>query len=184
MKKRYLKMVRRAYRYLRHPRIKKYPWLVAITKPLFDRILWQPCRRTVAGGLSIGLFCAMLPIPFQTLLAALACMRARVNIPIAMATCWISNPITHPPLIVLQLNLGNWIREKVNIPLPFDNPMHIKFLGLNITGSPADFVTGFLIMGAALSILAYPIVYSISAFFPHKEKRLSLEREEESKDSE
>ncbi|MFK7910006.1 MAG: DUF2062 domain-containing protein [Akkermansiaceae bacterium] len=175
MKRRYLRLVRRAYRYLRHPHIRKRPWLVALTKPLFERDLWQPCRYTVAGGVSIGLFCAMLPIPFQMLLAALASMRAKVNIPVAMAICWISNPFTHPPLIALQLNFGQWIREKVHIPLPFDKSMDITFLGLNITGSPADFVTGFIAMGAALSIIAYPIVYGIAAFLPNRGRRVTPE---------
>lgn len=179
MKRRYLRLVRRTYRYLRHPRIKKRPWLAALTKPLFNRDLWNPCRYTVAGGLSVGLFCAMLPIPFQMLLAALAGMRAKVNIPIAMATCWISNPFTHPPLLALQLNFGNWIREKIHIPLPFDQSMQITFLGLNITGSPADFVTGFLAMGVILSILAYPIVYGVSMFLPNRGKRITSEMRRE-----
>lgn len=180
MKRKYLRMVRKAYRYLRHPRIRNRPWLVALTKPIFDRDLWTPCSYTVAGGISIGLFCAMLPLPFQMLLAALACMRARVNIPMAMAACWVSNPFTHPPLIALQLNFGSWIREQIHIPLPFDKPMQISFLGLNITGSPADFVTGFLAMGVILSILAYPIVYGISMFLPnYGKKTISSQKKEQ-----
>lgn len=181
MKRRYLRLVRRAYRYLRHPRIRKRPWLVALTKPLFDRDLWTPCRYTVAGGLSVGLFCAMLPIPFQMLLAALASMRAKVNIPIAMATCWISNPFTHPPLIAIQLNFGHWIRNTIHIPLPFDKPMEITFLGLNITGSPADFVTGFLTMAVLLSIVPYPLVYGISFFLPNRGKRITSAMKKERK---
>lgn len=173
MKRRYLRIVRKAYRYLRHPHIRKRPWLTALTRPLFDRDLWHPCRHTAAGALSIGLFCAMLPLPFQMLLAALASMRAKVNIPIAMAACWVSNPLTHPPLIALQINFGHWIREHVRIPLPFDNSTEISFLGVKVVGSPADFVVGFLTMGIALSILAYPIVYGISLFFPNRGKRLS-----------
>jgi len=91
----------------------------------------------VAGGLSIGIFFAMLPIPFQMLFSAVACMRAKVNVPVAMATCWISNPFTHPPLILVQLSFGNWIRKYI-----------------------------------LLSLLAYPIVYGISAFLPNRGKRL------------
>lgn len=172
MKRNYLRLVRRAYRYLRHPHIRRRPWLMALTAPLYNRELWHPCRYTVAGGLSIGIFCAMLPIPFQMLLAAIASMRAKVNVPIAMGACWVSNPFTHPPLIVLQLSFGNWIRQIVDIPLPFDHPMHISFLNLDITGNPADFFVGCLTMAVILSFLVYPVVYGISAFLPNRGRRL------------
>lgn len=137
----------------------------------------------MAGALSIGLFCAMLPVPFQMLLAALASMRARVNIPVSMAACWVTNPFTHPPLIALQINFGHMIREHIHIPLPFDKTTEISFLGVDVIGSPADFVVGFLATGVVLSILAYPIVYSVSMFFPNRGKRLASEQRSEQKPS-
>ena len=171
MKRRYLRLVRKTYRYLRHPRIRKRPWLVALTKPLFSKELWRPCRATVASGLSVGLFCAMLPIPFQTLISALGAMRTKANIPVAMAACWVTNPFTHPPLIAFQIYLGGWLRQYININLPFDKPAKISFLGMKVQGSPADFTVGFLTTAIILSILAYPIVYAISAFLPNKGRK-------------
>lgn len=168
MKRRYLRIVRRAYRYLRHPRIRNTPWLVALTKPLFSRNLWQPSRSTVASGLSIGLFCAMLPIPFQMLIAALAAMRAKANIPVAMTSCWVTNPFTHPPLIAFQIYFGTWIRQHLDFKLPFDKETTISFLGLKIQGSPADFTVGFLSSGILLSIIAYPLVYGMFYFIPQR----------------
>ena len=172
MKRRYLRLVRRAYRTLRHPHIRKRPWLRALTKPLYARELWHPCRYTVAGGLSIGLFFAMLPMPFQMLFSAAACMRAKVNVPVAIATCWISNPFTHPPLILVQLSFGDWIRKYIHVRLPFDKDTHIHFLELNISGNLADFFVGCFSMALILSLLAYPLVYGISTFLPNRGKRL------------
>ncbi len=171
-------MVRRAYRYLRHPHIRKRPWLAALTKPLFERDLWHPCRYTVAGGLSVGLFCAMLPIPFQMLLAALASVRARVNIPIAMAACWVSNPFTQAPIWLAQERLGDWIRSKSD-----HDVLHILDVEKTVFGvtlNMASFIVGFLTLGIMLSIVAYPIVYFISAFLPNRGKRLTpaMRREE------
>jgi len=166
MKRKYLRIVRKAHRYLRHPHIRKRPWLKALTKPLYARELWTPSRHSIAGGLSIGVFFAMLPIPMQMLCAALACMRAKVNIPIAMATCWISNPFTHPPLILLQLSFGHWIRSMVKIQLPFDHNAHIHFMELNVTGSPADFFVGCLSSAIIASLLAYPIIYGLAGLIP------------------
>ena len=173
MKRRYLRMVRRAYRYLRHPHIRKRPWLVALTKPLFERDLWHPCRYTVAGAFSIGLFCAMLPIPFQMILAALASMRARVNIPISMAACWVSNPFTQVAIWLAQEKLGDWIREKTQIAIP--HFMDVEKTVFDTTLNLGSFTVGFLAMGVILSILAYPIVYGIAAFLPNRGKRITPE---------
>lgn len=168
MKRKYLRLVRKAYRYLRHPRIRERPWLVALTKPIFDRDLWNPCRHTVAGALSIGLFCAMLPIPFQMLFAALASMRARVNIPISMATCWVSNPFTQVAIWLSQEKLGDWVRSQTQLNVP--NFLDVERTVLNATLNLGSFTVGFLVMGVILSILAYPIVYGIYAFLPSSQK--------------
>ena len=172
-------MVRKMYRYLRHPRIRSRPWLVALTKPIFDRDLWTPCRYTVAGAVSIGLFCAMLPIPFQTILAALASMRARVNIPIAMALCWVSNPFTQVALWLSQEKLGDWVREKTSLGV--HEFLDIERTVFNTTLNLGSFTVGFLVMGAILSILAYPIVYGISLFLPNRGKRTSAVKKREQK---
>lgn len=171
MKRRYLSLVRKAYRYLRHPRIKGNRWLSALTKPLFDKELWRPCRGTVASGLSIGLFCAMLPIPFQMLLAALGAMRLKANIPVAMMSCLVTNPLTYPPLVAFQINFGHWLRQYVDIKLPFDKQTKVSLWGLKIEGSPADFTIGFLSTAIILSILAYPIVYGLFAFIPNRDSQ-------------
>ena len=168
MKRRYLQIVRKAYRYLRHPRIRNRPFLRALTKPLFNRDLWQPSRNTVASGLSVGLFCAMLPLPCQMLLAALGSMRAKANIPVAMAACWVTNPFTHPPLIAFQIYFGHWLRQYIDLQLPFDKETRLSLWGLSIEGSPADFTIGFLGTAIILSILAYPVVYGLFAVFPNK----------------
>ncbi|MGB1260974.1 MAG: DUF2062 domain-containing protein, partial [Akkermansiaceae bacterium] len=167
--------VRRAFRYLRHPQIRKRPWLTALTRPLFSRDLWQPCRFTIAGGLSIGLFCAMLPIPFQMLLAALASMRARVNIPIAMAACWVSNPFTQIWIWLSQERLGDWIRSKSDSHMLHMFDFERRVLDL-VTLNIASFIVGFLAMGVILSLLAYPIVYGISAFLPNRGKNVRFPR--------
>ena len=119
----------------------------------------------------------MLPIPMQMLIASLGAMRARANVPIAMASCWVTNPFTFAPIAAIQISLGSWIRQFVNLELPFDNKGTITFLGITIQGSPADFIVGFLAAAVILSILAYPLVYGISAFIPsHSKARKSAKK--------
>jgi hypothetical protein len=71
MKKRYLWLVRRAYRTLRHKRLRHRAWWRKLTKPLFERRLWMPCRDSVAVGTAIGMFFAVMPMPMQSVAAAL-----------------------------------------------------------------------------------------------------------------
>ncbi len=50
MKTRYIWLVRKTFRALRHRRLRDRPWRRRLTKPLFDRQLWKPCRDSVASG--------------------------------------------------------------------------------------------------------------------------------------
>jgi hypothetical protein len=105
------------------------------------------------------------------LLAALAGVRARVNIPIAMAACWVSNPFTQAPIWLAQERLGDWIRSNSNHALL--HMLDVEKTVFGVTLNMASFVVGFITLGIVLSIIAYPIVYGISAFLPHKGKRLT-----------
>lgn len=71
--------------------------------------LWHVNRRSAAGGVSLGLFLAWVPVPLQMLLAAVVAVYARVNLPIAVAMVWVTNPVTMPPLFWLAYELGAWL---------------------------------------------------------------------------
>lgn len=184
MKLRYLRIVRKSYRYLRHPRVRKIKWLEPLTHAIFDKQFWKPCRDTVASGLSVGLFCAMLPIPMQMVLAAIGCIRTKGNIPVALAACWVSNPITQLPVMVLQHQFGAWLHESVGLPRPpFISKLEktvdaekLELFGIQIleageaTINVGDFVLGFLSAGTLLSLAAFPVVYGICLFLPNRGK--------------
>jgi len=73
----------------------------------FHPKLWKSDRRSVAGGLAIGLFTAFTPtIPFQMVMAAVGAMLFKVNMPLALAACWVTNPLTAVPIYVAARNLG------------------------------------------------------------------------------
>jgi uncharacterized protein (DUF2062 family) len=66
-------------------------------------------RRSVSGAVGVGLFLAFVPVPFQMLLAAIAAIIIRINLPITMAMVWITNPITIPPMFYFAYKVGVWI---------------------------------------------------------------------------
>jgi len=68
--------------------------------------LWSVNRRSVAGGVAIGLFAGLIPGPFQMLGALLLAIPLRKNIPVALVTTFYTNPLTIVPLYVLAYRYG------------------------------------------------------------------------------
>jgi len=68
--------------------------------------LWHLNRRSVAGGVASGLFCGLIPGPFQMLGAAILAIVFRVNLPVALFTTLYTNPVTIGPLYVVAYYLG------------------------------------------------------------------------------
>jgi uncharacterized protein (DUF2062 family) len=167
MKRRYLKMVRQAFRSLRHPRLRHRPWWQAITRPISNRALWIPCRDTVATGLAIGLFFSMMLMPLQMIPAAILAMRLRANVPFAMAACWITNPVTAGPVLYGQFRLGQWLRDALGVPMP-DFLVAVYFDAPTVgTLNAASYILGMITSGVVVALCAYPIVHLFSAIMPH-----------------
>ncbi|MEP4078206.1 DUF2062 domain-containing protein [Haloferula sp.] len=174
-------MVRKVHRLLRHRRLRRQEWWKPIRNSLLDRRLWHPCRDTVAGGISIGLFFAMMPMPFQTLAAAAIAARAKVNIPFTVAACFVSNPLTEPFVRITQHRFGCWLRS-IGAPMPKLGVVEITFDEKLVQLDVAAFIIGFLVIGVLLALAAYPIVHLFSAILPNhlpiKKHKLRPTREE------
>lgn len=63
----------------------------------------------VRRGLAVGLFWALIPMPFQMAPATLFCWLARGNLPLALVCVWISNPLTYAPIFLLEFQVGKWL---------------------------------------------------------------------------
>ncbi len=69
-------------------------------------------RRAVTRGLLVGLFWGFIPMPFQMLGVIITTPLMRFNVIIGLATVWLSNPVTYPPLWYLEYKTGNLILGK------------------------------------------------------------------------
>lgn len=69
--------------------------------------LWHLNRHSAAGAVAAGLFCGLIPGPFQMLGAALCAVIFRINLPLAMVCTLYTNPLTIVPLYVVAYELGN-----------------------------------------------------------------------------
>ena len=84
-------------------------------------------KKTVPGSIAIGLFCGLLPAPFQMITAATAAYCLKLNIPIAVFTTLYTNPITFIPIYILCLKVGIIF---LNI---FSNISSLSFLNITQT---------------------------------------------------
>lgn len=90
-----------------HSSLQQNRWLRYLGPQLTHPRLWHLNRHSVAGGFAAGLFCGLVPGPFQMFCAALAAIVFRVNLPLAMLTTLYTNPFTLVPLYLLAFEIGS-----------------------------------------------------------------------------
>jgi len=99
-------------RYLPHPdALRRRRSLRVVSHLIGNPTLWVLTRRSVANAFSVGLFCALLPIPFQMLVAAFGAWLVRCNLPLSIGLVWITNPLTMPLIFYGNYRLGAWLME-------------------------------------------------------------------------
>jgi len=97
-----------------HDSIRRHRWLRPVQHWLRHPNLWHLHRRSVAGGVAIGLFCGLIPGPLQMISAALLAILFRVNLPVAVFTTLYTNPFTIVPLYLLAYEIGIWVSGASN----------------------------------------------------------------------
>ena len=80
--------------------------------------LWHLNRRSVAGGIAVGMFTGLIPGPFQMFVAALVAIGLRVNLPVAMMTTLYTNPFTLIPIYIVAYKIGAFATGHASGPLP------------------------------------------------------------------
>ncbi|MFI0471466.1 DUF2062 domain-containing protein [Halomonas sp. HMF6819] len=74
-----------------------------------DPGLWLLTRKSVANAFSVGIFCALLPIPLQMMLAALGARIGRCNLALSVSLVWITNPLTMPVIFYFNYRVGTFL---------------------------------------------------------------------------
>lgn len=99
-------------RYMPHPEtLRRQRSLRFMSHLIGNPALWVLSRRSVANAFSVGLFSAMLPIPFQMVVAACGAWLVRANLPLSVGLVWITNPLTMPLIFYGNYRLGAWLMD-------------------------------------------------------------------------
>lgn len=145
-----------------HETVKSNRWLKPFGGWLLHHNLWHLHRRSVAGGVAIGLFCGLIPGPLQMISAALLAVLFRVNLPVAAFTTLYTNPLTIVPLYAVAYELGVWVsgaHKGVVIAQPSLSELHWNNLmselrdWLVMLGEP--FLIGLPLLALSLAAIGY-----------------------------
>lgn len=137
--------------------IRRYTFLRRVFgKLLLDPDLLHLSRNSVACAVSIGLFMAWVPAPFQMVLAAGAAILVRCNLPVSVAAVWVSNPVTVTPLFLAAHQLGEWMLDRP--PGDFRIELSLRWLIDELDKVWEPLLLGCLVMGLASAILGQIVI--------------------------
>lgn len=112
-------------------------------------------RKTVSNALFIGLFFAMMPMPFQMVAVLFCTTLLRFNVPLALMLVWISNPFSMPLIMYGQYLLGNWVLDLAAVE---SITLTLEWFENNLTKIFYPLFIGALITGLFLGVLGRFIV--------------------------
>lgn len=144
-----------------HAAVHENRWLAPFRNTLLHPRLWHLNRHSAAGGVAAGLFCGLLPPPFQMPSAAVCAVIFRVNLPLAILTTLYTNPLTFVPLYVFAFWVGRQFiggTEAFVPPPEFDwaalGPwLQASLLWLGQLGAPLAF--GVLLLATVFAVAGY-----------------------------
>jgi len=66
-------------------------------------------RKMISRAVLIGLFIAFIPMPMQMALVLAIMPFFKFNVPLALAMCWLSNPLTMPAMYYVEYLTGSYL---------------------------------------------------------------------------
>ncbi|WP_227814548.1 DUF2062 domain-containing protein [Nitrogeniibacter aestuarii] len=142
-------------------------WLRPLSRTLLHPRLWHLNRHSAAGAIAVGLFCGLIPGPFQMIGAALACVLFRVNLPLALVATLYTNPLTIVPLYLLAFSIGHVFvgnGEVFTPPPALGDAGFMAWLDAItqwMIGLGAPLALGLLLLATALAITGYFLVRAV-----------------------
>lgn len=136
-----------------HNSIKEKKSLKLFGSLLHDPNLWHLNRHSACGAFGIGLFYAFWPVPFQMWLSALTAIPMRVNLPLSVATVWITNPFTMPPIFYGAYKVGTFAAGTPERDFNFELSWQWLIESINTIGPV--FLLGCLICSVVAGLLGY-----------------------------
>jgi uncharacterized protein (DUF2062 family) len=125
-------------------------------------------RKMVSRAVLLGLFIAFIPMPFQMLAVLAFVPFFKFNVPIGLAMCWLSNPLTMPPMYYMEYLTGSYILGMKPEPVE----MTLDWFSHNLDSIFIPLYAGTAIYAVVGSLLAYWAVNHFWRSSVHRDKKL------------
>lgn len=147
-------------RFLKHPRkLRQRPVMRWFARHFLDKHVWKPTQHTLSGGMAVGMFITLQLLPIQTPSAVILAAIFRVNIPIAIAMCWLSNPFTIPFLAWVEYAIGKWFLAFYTAvpatPFPEHLPDSMVDAWVVLKEHAPVMLVGGILLGAVAALFSY-----------------------------
>src|SRR5262245_493695 len=126
------------------------PFAMALRNPVY----WTVHRRGVLRAVALGLFICFIPLPIHLLLAPIAAILLRANVPVTVATLLLVNPLTYVPVYFAAYWVGVHITGTP--PQPFDEfALTWDWVETRLVDIWKPFLVGCLVSGVVAAATGY-----------------------------
>ncbi len=126
---------------------------------LADPNLWHLTRKSVSRAFLVGVFCALLPIPGQMVVAALLALRLKSNLAVSVGLVWLTNPLTMPPVFYFTYRLGALLMDT---HVKAINSWDLATISQEFEAIWWPLLLGSVITGVVLAVVSY---FAVHAFW-------------------
>ncbi len=129
-----------------------------LNKHLHNPDLWKWNKRTISKAFAVGLFCAFLPLPLHTLIAAALAVAFSSNILLSIGLVWLNNPLTMVPIYYYIYKLGSYI---IGTEIDPNFQFTIDYFMGSLTSTITAIWVGGLIISTITAIIGYTAILAI-----------------------
>lgn len=143
--------------------ISRNRWLAWLGPWLQQPKLWHWSRRGVAMGVALGVFFGLLIPVAQIPLSVAAAVLLRANVPAAVASTLVSNPLTFAPIYYGAYRLGVWVTSEKAPPQDIEvigtqELENTLSLWQRIAALGKPLVVGLCITALLMGLLSYGLI--------------------------
>ncbi|MEZ5525660.1 MAG: DUF2062 domain-containing protein [Pseudomonadales bacterium] len=140
-------------------KIRENRYLAVLGTKMHNSDCWHLTRRSVAGAFFIGVFCAFLPIPLQTLLAAFLAIIFKRNLPLSVVLVFITNPITMTPIYYFNYWLGSILLNEPSFYQTLNIDDIWVWLAVNFNHIGKPLIVGSIVAGLIFGLLSFVAIH-------------------------
>jgi uncharacterized protein (DUF2062 family) len=114
---------------------------------------WSLHRKSVTRAVALGMSIAFIPLPIHVPLVTVCALLLRVNVPVAIATTFVNNPLTIVPLFYCAYWTGSTL---LGVPMnEFDFELSWQWLQTGLLPIWKPFLLGCAALGLTAAVLSY-----------------------------